>query len=274
MSTTTANLSLTKPTKTTDVTWWSMLNSDFDIIDALFVDSSRPTGNVVYYNSSGQFAHDASNFFWDATNKGLALGGSSVTASMKLDVRGNAMVRAAAPQMNWYDTSGGADAKWWSTYAFSNTLVHQTVNDAGTVTVQWLQVIRSGTSISAINFTSGGVTIGNPTGGSKGTGTLNCTAAYDDNVLLTDHIVDLYFDGRVREEDQERYGHINLLSIGETQLFMERYRHLPSMPGREEWRVSEKKSLGEMVTYLWETVERQMLHTLELNKRIERLEKV
>lgn len=44
---------------------------------------------------------------------------------------------------------------------------------------------------------SGGMVCGGATGGDKGTGTINAKAVYDDNVLLTDHVFDTYFDGRV-----------------------------------------------------------------------------
>lgn len=43
----------------------------------------------------------------------------------------------------------------------------------------------------------GGVILGNPTGGAKGVGTLNATAVYDDNVLLTCYVIDAALDGRV-----------------------------------------------------------------------------
>lgn len=46
-------------------------------------------------------------------------------------------------------------------------------------------------------FTTGGVNIGAPTGGDKGSGTLNAVAVYDDNTLLTDYVFDQKMNGQV-----------------------------------------------------------------------------
>lgn len=46
-------------------------------------------------------------------------------------------------------------------------------------------------------YRAGGVTIGSPTGGSKGAGTLNAEAVYDDNSLLTQHVLLAYLNGVV-----------------------------------------------------------------------------
>lgn len=43
----------------------------------------------------------------------------------------------------------------------------------------------------------GGITVGAPTGGSKGAGTINATGVYDDNVLLTCYVLDAAIDGQV-----------------------------------------------------------------------------
>lgn len=44
---------------------------------------------------------------------------------------------------------------------------------------------------------NGGVVIGAPTGGSKGAGTLNATAVYDDNTLLSCYVFDQALDGAI-----------------------------------------------------------------------------
>jgi len=45
--------------------------------------------------------------------------------------------------------------------------------------------------------TDGGLTVGSPTGGSKGLGTINAVAVYDDNVLLTCYVLDAALDGQI-----------------------------------------------------------------------------
>lgn len=62
----------------------------------------------------------------------------------------------------------------------------------------------SGTIDTAVSLTNhlqigntGGVTVGAPTGGNKGAGTINATAVYDDNVLLTCYVLDQALDGAI-----------------------------------------------------------------------------
>ena len=118
---------------------------------------------------------------------------------------------------------------------------------------------------------AGGVVVGAPTGGDKGAGTLNATAVYDDNTLLTDWVFDLHYDGRINEQDKHASPNGRLWNIEDTEQFAKDNRHLPTMPGREAWEEGGKRSLGELVTALWETVEQQQLQIFDLNQRIEKL---
>jgi hypothetical protein len=70
--------------------------------------------------------------------------------------------------------------------AGSNLLLG-TYSDAGSYITSAFQVRRS----------DGSVVIGAPTGGFKGTGTLNASAVYDDNVLLTCYAIEAYKQGSV-----------------------------------------------------------------------------
>ncbi len=100
----------------------------------------------------------------------------------------------------------------------------------------------------------GGMIIGAPTGGDKGAGTLNATAVYDDNVLLGPDFV--------FEEDY------NELSIADTRDYYEKNKHLPTMPKASENIGETRKSIGEIVMALWETVEIQQKHISELQQQI------
>lgn len=113
-----------------------------------------------------------------------------------------------------------------------------------------------------------GVQVGVPTGGDKGAGTLNAVAVYDDNVLLTDYLWDLYYDGALRPEDQVQWSGARLWSLAETRIFTHAHRHLPTLPGRAEWAASGARSLGQMVTALWETVEQQQMHLFALEAEL------
>lgn len=116
---------------------------------------------------------------------------------------------------------------------------------------------------------TGGVTIGSPTGGDKGAGTLNAVAVYDDGQILSDHVFDWYFDGEVRAEDQERHGDYTMMSLQEMITFMEKERHLPTIEGRDEWNEKGSFSLGSLTTQLWVTVETQALYIKELKESMD-----
>jgi hypothetical protein len=102
----------------------------------------------------------------------------------------------------------------------------------------------------------GGFTVGSPTGGSKGAGTINAVAVYDDGTLLTDYVF---------ESDYK------LIPIRTMKRFYQRFKHLPTIPGRKEWEKG-KFSLGKLVTHLWETVEVQARYIADLEERLSKLE--
>ncbi|TSC85694.1 MAG: Protein containing Hedgehog/intein hint domain, C-terminal domain [Microgenomates group bacterium Gr01-1014_7] len=114
-------------------------------------------------------------------------------------------------------------------------------------------------------YSNGGVTIGAPTGGNKGTGTLNATAVYDDNVLLTDWAFDLYFDGQAKPDDPYYRGQ-RLYSFDETYETAKEERHLPWMPLRADF--EKERSLGAMISRLWQGQEQQQLYLFELNDKV------
>jgi len=119
---------------------------------------------------------------------------------------------------------------------------------------------------------NGGLVVGAPTGGAKGTGTINAVGVYDDNVLLNDYVFDYYYDGRVRDEDLALHGNYKMYSLDEMTEYVKTNRHLPSIPGREEWNTNGKFSLGKLTNHLWETSETNSLYITELNERLKSLD--
>ena len=103
----------------------------------------------------------------------------------------------------------------------------------------------------------GGFIVGSPTGGSKGAGTINAQAVYDDNVILTDFVF---------EDDYKQ------LPIVEMREFFQKHKRLPTISGRDEWEKDGKFSLGKIVNQLWETVEVQAKYISELNAKIVQLQ--
>jgi len=101
--------------------------------------------------------------------------------------------------------------------------------------------------------------IGAPTGDGKGKGTINAQAVYDDGAgPLTDFVF---------EPDYK------MLSISEMTRYYNKEKHLPTLPGMDEWKEKKGLSLGQMSINLWETIEVQARYITELNQRLEILEK-
>lgn len=116
---------------------------------------------------------------------------------------------------------------------------------------------------------------GTPTGGDRGDGTINAQAVYDDNVLLTDYVFDLYVLGTTPDKSDvaESYRR-SRAKYADVDAFIDhwkRYQHMPSMPSREEWKKDGSKSVGDIVQRLWETVELQALHISQLRDEISEL---
>lgn len=109
-----------------------------------------------------------------------------------------------------------------------------------------------------------GLVVGSPTGGHKGSGTVNATAIYDDNVLLTDWI----FSG---EKPDKLAPYKRLFGLDETLRVTQTEHRLPWMPLANEF--ERERNVGGMVTRLWQGQEQQQLYIFELERRIRDLEK-
>ncbi len=125
-------------------------------------------------------------------------------------------------------------------------------------------------------ITNTGMVIGTPTGGLKGRGTLNATAVYDDNTLLTDYVFDHWQDGALNPGDADN---ARALAFDPAMLDIDTFtascverRALPAMLRRAEWTEETRFSLGELAQRLWETVEIQAVHIAKLNERLKTIE--
>lgn len=154
---------------------------------------------------------------------------------------------------------------------------------------------------------AGGMTIGSPSGGNKGNGTLNANAVYDDNTLLTCYPFDQAADGEIdlakwdalvpdREVVTRDVEGVETIAIEARQhdplrKFMARLgtphdpmnvetyvahwrekRHLTSLPNERNFDPRNGLSTGEWLQRLVETVELQAIHDAQLLERIVRLE--
>jgi len=154
------------------------------------------------------------------------------------------------------------------TNAAGNMIIRAGTNAGTTLTL-------GGGGLDEIVVSDDGVSIGAPTGGRQGTGTLNAQAVYDDGVLLTDYVYDLYFDGVLVDSDNDNHKalsfNIDYFDIDKYSELFEESKSLPNMPTRSEWE-DKKVSVGDLAQRLWEVVEVQSLHIKQLNDRLKKLE--
>jgi dihydrofolate reductase len=122
----------------------------------------------------------------------------------------------------------------------------------------------------SIWFVGGGVVSGAPTGGNKGAGTVNGTAVYDDNVLLTCIGVEYFRDGKVsltqwdalapngRHEVAHKFAEmLKTFDPRDPEQYISKMvldGALPGMPSVADWQHN-ALSVGEMYNRLWLAVE-------------------
>jgi hypothetical protein len=123
-----------------------------------------------------------------------------------------------------------------------------------------------------------GVVVGNPTLTAPyehhGPGTLTAEAVYDANLLISDYVFDAYYDGKMNNQDAEKHPDYEHLNINAMTSFIEQYRHLPTITGREEWKKTGKNSIGKLASQLWVTIELQAIYIAELHERMRTLETI
>lgn len=154
---------------------------------------------------------------------------------------------------------------------------------------------------------SSGVTVGSPTGGNKGDGTINATAVYDDNVLLTCPVLQPEFISK-GQVDLVKWDNLvpnldipatidtktNVITVPAKEVVREHTtarlldtmmkegdlrdpeffftkmlndKALPGMPTMDEWEQS-KYSTGEMVSRMWLTMELMAVQILNLKNQL------
>lgn len=247
-------------------------------------------GGAIFNDAGAAVVHrfegdtDANLVYIDGVNDRFGVGTSSPQA--KAHIEGSLKLGASTPTItpNTSDgsdntimgmggggavssTRGGYFQFFGNEFAGVPSLAGNVLFEAGNVSTGFVRFYTQAAQRMYIHY-DGSVVVGSPTGANKGAGTINAQAVYDDNTLLSDHILDLYYDGRVRQSDAVCFPKARLWNIEQTAVFTKQNRHLPTMPGRAEWESSGSKSLGKMITALWETVEQQQIMIFELNDRL------
>lgn len=122
---------------------------------------------------------------------------------------------------------------------------------------------------------SGCGTFGLPTTGYmfKGPGTIAArSSVWGGSVLLSDHVFDNYYDGKIKPEDQKQAIGYRHYPMKEMASYIEQERHLPTIGGRDEWNKEGMFSVDQLTNQLWVTVETQSLYIKELNDRMNALQ--
>ena len=135
-------------------------------------------------------------------------------------------------------------------------------------------------------------------GGDRGAGTINATAVYDDNALLTCYVLEGWLDGainlerwdetvpdrvdecgnvEIREHDRARGFATVMADRLDTDALVDwvkENRRLPAFPGPDHWRDrhDSKMAAGDVVQRLWETVELLFVHLAMGHERTKALE--
>jgi hypothetical protein len=164
---------------------------------------------------------------------------------------------------------------------FGTSIYRPVIRFGGTVTTA--PALTS--SISSYLYYQGGfvseaTTAGNPYGRQitpyyafRGPGTITAeNGVYDNGAQLNDHVFDRAFDGQVAPKDAADFGMLRNHSIEEMAEFTRMNRHLPTVKGRDAWRVEGGFSFGDLTNQLWTTTETQALYVTELHDRLNVLE--
>jgi hypothetical protein len=195
------------------------------------------------------------------------------TSSIDISATGNVGVGTASPETNMSIVGTGAVVSGTHFYNFREQdavangrgviLGYDSSGQIGTVTAGGISGSLAFWTHNGASFgermrlnASGGVTIGSPTGGDKGAGSINAVTVWRNGTSLD----------RVFEPDYK------LMSIDQMRKYFLTNRHLPTIPTREV-NQSGSTDMGALTDRLWETVEVQARYIAELNERVKKLEK-
>lgn len=154
-------------------------------------------------------------------------------------------------------------------------------NAATLVDIYTSSIVNNLAGTRQVGITSDGVIIGNPTGSYKGTGTINATGVYDDNVLLTGYVLDHAYNLNFNTENWIKLTPkplkrfldkvVPILDIDKYCNYVRENKVLPTFEDIEK--TGEISSTGDMIQRLWEVVEVQAVHIDKLNERVKELER-
>ena len=89
--------------------------------------------------------------------------GRHIFAAEAIDAQASLAIAANRPELDINENDAAADNRRWNAAAVSEQLRFRVLNDAGTTATNWLLVDRTGTTVDAIQFLSGKMTVGDST---------------------------------------------------------------------------------------------------------------
>lgn len=251
-------------------------NGDFTVTGNVFLSSGKKidwnSGDVTVTHSSDTltFAGAASGYVFNSGNVGI---GTSPSALLHLNATGASTIRLGSGtstndygRIDFYGKETG-DQATIGYLTFNNMRSGSASLDAA------IEVMKEGASAdekASIQFathdgsslatrlriySSGGVVIGSPTGGDKGSGSLNAVTVWRNGTSL-----DTVFESSYK-----------LMSLDELSIFVKNNHYLPTIPTNEVHQGG-STNIGALGDKLWETTETQTLYILQLHERIKVLE--
>lgn len=142
----------------------------------------------------------------------------------------------------------------------------------GNVTGSKLRIARGdGTEAAAIDGATGGMTLGNATGGENGLGTLNCAGdIYKNNSAYNNpaYVIEHWKDGRVQRfiEREGAAEYPGLMPLRDVEAFIRENYHLPRVPEHEPAGMFKRSDV------VLEKLEEIFIHLIGMEKRLGALE--
>lgn len=257
------------------------LNSTTSTHTAQQIELGHASDTTLTRVSAGQFAVEGvtvatSSNTLTLTNKTLTsptINGGNINADI---IR----IEDTGPQIFFTQSGASTDNDKWNIHVLGEQLAIRLISSDALSATDVMTIDRTEMTVDTVAFPNGAITVGSPTGGAQGAGTINAKGVYDDGVILTDYVPDAALDGDI---DVEKYDALAPnRTHGPARRFKENMDELDPAAYANKWKQSrklpaftrgpEKKSLGESIQALIETCEVQAAHIDRLEKRISLLE--
>lgn len=224
--------------------------------------TSWTAGSIPYLTSTTAFAEDNANFFWDGTNHRLGIGTASPAQQLHVQgttstiVRIDASTNTGFSQMIFGENGVGALFEFINSASALTTRQNnfEIFNQTSTGKITF-HVNNSSTPVMTI-FSTGGINVGAPTDGDKGSGSINAVTVWRNGTSL-----DKVFEPNYK-----------MLSIPEMKNFFETNHFLPTLR-TDKVHIEGSTNIGALGDATWETVEVHARYIAQLHDEISQLKK-